>query len=81
MGQKVHPTGIRLGILKDWSSIWYAERGEYADQVNTDIAVRAFLRKNRASSSVSRIQLQRPAYDARVVIPLARPGIGLRRRD
>ena len=40
MGQKVNPTGIRLGIVKDWSSIWYAERGEYADHLNTDISVR-----------------------------------------
>ncbi len=75
MGQKVHPTGIRLGIVKDWSSIWYAERGEYADQLNTDIAVRAFLRKKLASASVSRIQIQRPAKNARLVIHTARPGI------
>ena len=53
MGQKVHPTGIRLGIVKDWNSIWYADTGEYADQLNTDLRVRGFLRKKLSHASVS----------------------------
>ena len=75
MGQKVNPTGIRLGIVKDWSSIWYAERGEYADHLNTDIAVRAFLRKKLSHASVSHIRIERPAKNARIIIHTARPGI------
>ena len=43
MGQKVNPTGIRLGIVKDHASVWYAERGAYADKLNNDLEVRSFL--------------------------------------
>jgi len=75
MGQKVHPTGIRLGIVKDWSSIWYANGDDYADKLNTDIAVRKFVRKKLSHASVSRIQIHRPAKNARIVIHTARPGI------
>ncbi len=75
MGQKVHPYGFRLGIIKDWTSTWFAERRRYADYLNTDIAVRAFLRKKLAHASVSRIQIERPAHNARIVIHTARPGI------
>jgi small subunit ribosomal protein S3 len=75
MGQKVHPYGIRLGIIKDWTSTWYADRRRYADYLNTDIAVRTFLRKKLAHASVSRIQIERPAHNARIIIHTARPGI------
>ena len=75
MGQKVHPTGIRLGIVKDWNSIWYAERQNYADQLNTDLDVREFLRKKLKHASVSRIEIMRPARNARIVIHTARPGV------
>ena len=75
MGQKVHPTGIRLGIVKDWSSIWYADTREYADYLNTDIAVRQHIRRKLSHASVSRIQIQRPAKNARIIIHTARPGI------
>lgn len=75
MGQKVHPTGIRLGIVKDWASTWYADSRHYADYLNTDIKVREFLRKQLAHASVSRIQIERPAHNARIVIHTARPGI------
>ncbi len=75
MGQKVHPTGIRLGIIKDWNSIWYAEKGQYADYLNTDLEVRDFLHQRLKNASVSRIQIERPANNARIVIHTARPGI------
>ena len=75
MGQKVHPIGMRLGIVKDWSSVWYAERRDYAEYLNTDLAIRAFLRKKLAHASVSRIEVQRPAKNARIIIHTARPGI------
>ena len=75
MGQKVHPIGFRLGIVKDWTSTWYAERGEYADNLNTDIAVRSYIRKRLGHASVSRIHIERPAKNARIVIHTARPGI------
>jgi small subunit ribosomal protein S3 len=75
MGQKVHPIGIRLGISKDWNSTWYAERGEYAEMLNSDLAVRAYLTKRLEQAAVSRIQIERPAKTARITIHTARPGI------
>ena len=75
MGQKVHPIGIRLGITKDWSSTWYADSANYADQVAADYAIRQFLNKRLAEASVSRIQIDRPAKMTHITIHTARPGI------
>ncbi len=75
MGHKVHPIGIRLGIVKDWTSMWYADTKNYADYLNTDLQVREYLRKKLAQASVSRIQIERPARSARITIHTARPGI------
>lgn len=75
MGQKVHPTGFRLGIVKDWTSTWYANTKDYANYLHTDIKVREYLRKKLATASVSRIQIERPASNARIIIHTARPGI------
>jgi small subunit ribosomal protein S3 len=75
MGQKVHPIGIRLGIAKDWNSTWYAEKGDYAEQLNSDLQVREYLQKRLAQAAVSRIQIERPAKSARITIHTARPGI------
>lgn len=75
MGQKVHPVGIRLGIIKDWTSKWYADSKHYADYLHTDLRVREYVRKKLANASVSRIQIERPANNARVIIHTARPGI------
>jgi len=75
MGQKVHPTGIRLGIAKDWNSTWFAEKGDYAEQLNSDLQVREYLQKRLAQAAVSKIQIERPAKSARITIHTARPGI------
>ena len=75
MGQKVHPTGIRLGIVKEHTSVWYAEGADYADKLNADLKVRAHLEAKLKNASVSRIDIQRPAQSARVTIHTARPGI------
>ncbi|VAX11390.1 SSU ribosomal protein S3p (S3e) [hydrothermal vent metagenome] len=75
MGQKVHPIGIRLGIVKDWTSKWYADSKDYADMLNTDLAVRAYLKKRLGQASVSRIQIDRPANNAHITIHTARPGL------
>jgi small subunit ribosomal protein S3 len=61
MGQKVNPIGIRLGIVRDWTSKWYADSKDYADLLNTDLQVRGFLKKELQKASVSRIQIDRPA--------------------
>lgn len=75
MGQKVHPTGIRLGIVKKHTSTWYANKAQYANHLNSDLAVREFLTKELASASVSRIDIERPAQSARITIHTARPGV------
>ena len=75
MGQKVHPIGIRLGIARDWNSTWYAEKGNYAEQLKSDLEVREFLQQRLAQAAVSRIQIERPAKSARITIHTARPGI------
>ncbi len=75
MGQKVHPTGIRLGIVKEWTSKWYADSKDYADLLFTDMQVRDFLKKKLSQASVSRIQINRPANNANITIHTARPGL------
>ena len=75
MGQKVHPTGIRLGIAKDWNSTWYADKGDYAENLKSDLQVREYLMDRLSQAAVSRIQIERPAKSARITIHTARPGI------
>ncbi len=75
MGQKVHPTGIRLGIVKDHTSVWFADKKHYAEYLLNDLKVRQYLRERLADASVGRIEIARPAQTARVTIHTARPGI------
>lgn len=75
MGQKVHPIGIRLGVVKDWTSTWYAGSRNYADFLNQDLKIRDFIKRKLKHASVSRIQIQRPANNAAITIHTARPGI------
>jgi len=75
MGQKVHPTGIRLGIVKKHNSVWYAERGQYAKLLASDIEIRNWLLKELSRASVSKIEIERPAKALRVTVHTARPGI------
>lgn len=75
MGHKVHPTGIRLGISKDWNSKWFANKRDYASYLIADLRVRDLLREKLAQAGVSRIQIERPAKNARVTIHSARPGV------
>jgi small subunit ribosomal protein S3 len=75
MGQKVHPTGIRLGIVKDHTSVWYADKKTYPEYLLNDLAVREYIRKRLSQASVSRIEIERPAQTARITVHTARPGI------
>lgn len=74
MGQKVNPTGIRLGINKEWTSKWYANSKDYADRLNEDLAVRAYLEEKLKAAAISRIVIERPANNAKIHISAARPG-------
>ena len=75
MGQKVNPIGIRLGIVKDWNSKWYADSKDYAGKLCADLEVRAYLKKKLYSAGVSRIKIERPAQNAKITIYAARPGV------
>tara|TARA_B100000945_G_C20301818_1_gene558427 strand:- start:174 stop:824 length:651 start_codon:yes stop_codon:yes gene_type:complete len=75
MGQKVHPVGIRLGVIKNHNSVWYADKSDYSEYLKDDLEVRAYLRKKLYEASVSKIEIQRQAQAARVIIHSARPGI------
>ncbi len=75
MGQKVHPTGIRLGIVKDYTSKWFAETKDYADYLNSDLEVRAYIKEKLKQASVSRVTIERTAGNANITIYTARPGL------
>ena len=75
MGQKVHPIGFRLGITTQHTSNWYAEKSQYTENLLKDIEVREHLTKKLSHASVSRIDIERTADNARVLIHTARPGI------
>ncbi|WAI11697.1 MAG: 30S ribosomal protein S3 [Buchnera aphidicola (Macrosiphum albifrons)] len=75
MGQKVHPNGMRLGIIKKWNSVWFANTKDFADHLDSDYKVRQFLMKKLDKASISRIIIERPAKSIRVTIYTARPGI------
>ena len=80
MGHKVHPTGIRLGIAKDWNSKWFANKRDYAQYLTSDLKVRAMLRKKLAQAGISKILIERPSKSARVTIHSARPGVVIGKR-
>lgn len=80
MGQKVHPNGIRLGIIKTWNSVWFANKKEFANFLDSDFKVRSFLEKKLIKASVSRIVIERPAKSIRITIYTARPGIVIGRK-
>ena len=75
MGQKIHPTGFRLSISRNWSSRWYASNRDFAGMLAEDIKVREYLKAKLKNASVSRILIERPAKNARITIFSARPGV------
>ena len=75
MGQKIHPTGFRLSVSRNWSSRWYASDRDFAGMLAEDIKVREYLKAKLKSASVSRVLIERPAKNARITIFSARPGV------
>ena len=75
MGQKVHPNGMRLGIVKDFNAKWYAEKGDYAKFLLQDLKVREYLETKLKNAAVSEVTIERPAQNINVVVHTARPGI------
>ncbi len=74
MGQKTNPTGLRLGIIKNWNSRWYG-KGDFKEKLLEDIKVREFIRKRLDGAAISQITIERPARSARITIHTARPGV------
>ena len=74
MGQKVHPNGIRLGIVKEHNAIWYAGKREYASRLLSDLKIRSFIQKNLKSAQISDIKIKRAANNVDVTICTAKPG-------
>lgn len=75
MGQKIHPTGFRLSVTRNWGSRWYANSKSFAKMLNEDIEVRDYLKKKLAHASVGRVIIERPAKNARITVFSARPGV------
>jgi len=75
MGQKIHPTGFRLAVSRNWASRWYANSRDFPGMLNEDIKVRAYLRKKLRNASVGRVLIERPSKNARITIFPARPGV------
>ena len=74
MGQKVNPHGLRVGVIKDWDSKWYAE-ADFADNLVEDYQIRKFLKKRLYSSGISKIEVERAADKVKVIIYTAKPGV------
>ena len=74
MGQKVHPYGFRLGIIKDWRSRWYSEK-EYAANLQEDLRIRSYVKKRLIHAGVSAVEIERKSSRVHVIIHTARPGI------
>jgi len=75
MGQKIHPTGFRLAVTRNWGSRWYAGNSNFADMLKEDLEVRAYLKKKLKNASVGRVLIERPAKNARITIFSSRPGV------
>ncbi len=75
MGQKIHPTGFRLAVSRNWTSKWFANSKHYANTLNEDIRVREYLKKKLSHASVAKVTIERPAKNARITIHSARPGV------
>lgn len=75
MGQKIHPTGFRLAVARNWSSRWYAGNTNFATMLNEDLKARAYLKKKLKNASVGHVVIERPAKNARFTIFSSRPGV------
>src|SRR3954465_2832811 len=75
MGQKIHPTGFRLAVSRNWASRWYAGNSNFATMLNEDLQVRAYLKKKLKNASVGRVVIERPSKNARITIFSSRPGV------
>ncbi|MCI5775159.1 MAG: 30S ribosomal protein S3 [Aerococcus sp.] len=74
MGQKINPSGLRIGVIKDWDARWYAEK-DYADVLNEDLEIRSYINEKLSDASIARVEIERAANKVNVNIHTARPGM------
>ena len=75
MGQKIHPHGFRVGVIKDWSSKWYADKKNFADNLVEDFKIREFLKSKLYTAGISKIEIERAAKRVKINIHTAKPGM------
>jgi small subunit ribosomal protein S3 len=80
MGQKVHPIGFRVGVIKDWDGRWFAKKQEYANLILEDVKIRDYVKKRLYASGVAKIEIERAANRLKVTIHTARPGMVIGRQ-
>ena len=80
MGQKVNPTGLRVGVIKDWESRWYADKSKFADTLHEDYEIREYLLKTLASAGVPKVEIERDAKRVYIYIHCAKPGMVIGRQ-
>jgi len=80
MGQKIHPTGFRLAVTRNWTSRWFADDKQYGEMLHADIRVREYLKKKLKGAAVARVVIERPAKNARITVYSARPGVVIGKR-
>ena len=80
MGQKIHPTGFRLSVSRNWTSRWYANSNDFAKMLQEDVEVRSYLKKKLKNASVSKVVIERPAKNAKITIYSSRPGVVIGKR-
>ena len=77
MGQKMDPHGLRVGIIKDWDSKWYASKKDFADNLVEDVQIRKYVKKNLFAAGISRVEIERTAKSIKANVYTAKPGIAL----
>ncbi|MEN8097479.1 MAG: 30S ribosomal protein S3 [Chloroflexota bacterium] len=80
MGRKVHPTGFRLKVIRDWDARWFAEGDEYADLLHEDLAIRKIIRSIGKHAAISRVEIERKPNDVKVTLWTAKPGVVIGRK-
>lgn len=80
MGQKVHPTSFRLGVIKNWNSQWYADKEDYADKLIQDVKIREYIKSTLTGAHISEVEIERASKRIRVIIRTGRPGMVIGRK-
>lgn len=80
MGQKIHPIGFRIGVIKDWEGRWFARKKEYADLILEDLKIRKYIKKRLFASGIAKVEIERAANRVKVTIHTARPGMVIGRQ-